>query len=498
MSIPANYDPTKMYVSVNSPQPTYVHSAAGDQFAVWSPVPLGMGDALQVLEDPSQARAKIGQSGQWIQVLDNQGHVGYVDGGKVQEVSISVTSPGTAAPAPASPGGPGINSFAPVAPQPAQPIQPGPGDTVGAGTGIFVHTTLDNGQWIRSAPDLNAATKDDVTTADKMELLGDPTAALASVGKYPQWVQVRSPKGIVGYAAAWYLERYPEYLISPIGHALAGLHGSTETWADRWDAQAFQMIQQGRIEAIKMMASNNLSTQPQLLDSIFAQFSSLSVRFVMARLFAKFETPRTPQDFVNEVTPDAQALYNRGVRYFEVHNEPNLHFVPGNPEGMFVAWQNGGQFGDFFQQAVALLRQTLPDAKFGFPGLSPANEMPKQIYSASTFISEADAAVQSADFVCMHTYWGPGGSQYLSSVDAINAMCKQYPSKLIIVSEFANTDPSTGKDVKGRQYAQFYTQVRTLPPNLGAVFSYAMKSAGNDPDQMWAGSPIAGLVGQRS
>ena len=157
-----------------------------------------------------------------------------------------------------------------------------------------------------------------------------------------------------------------------------------------------------------------------------------------------------------------------------------------------------GRFGDFFQQTVELLRQKMPDAKFGFPGLSPADERPKQIYSATNFLGEADAAVQSADFLCMHTYWGPGGSQYLSSVDAVNAMCKKYPSKLIIVSEFANTDPSTGKDVKGRQYAQFYSQVRTLPTNLGAVFSYALKSAGNDPDQMWVGSPIAQLVGQRS
>lgn len=503
-----------MYVTPNTPQPTYVHSGAGEQFAAWSAV--SMGDLLEVVDDPAQAQAKLGQPGQWIQVRDLQGHAGWIDATKFDQAYFGALAQGPLPPRPASPVAP--QPFTPAQPpvqpvqsppqqpipivqpvQPAQPILPPlPAQPVAPGSGIFVHTTLGNGQWIRAAQDLQAASKDDVTSADKMEALGDPGTILTKLGKYPEWIQVRTPRGVVGWAAAWYLERFPEYFVWSEGHALAGLHGSTESWADRWDEQAFQIIQDARIEAVKMIASNNLSQQPQMLANIISRLHWTNVRFIMARLLAKFETPRTPQDFVAEISPDAQALYNLGVRYFEVHNEPNLHIIPGSPEGMWVAWQNGAQFGEFFQQVVALMKPTMPDAKFGFPGLSPNSEVPKQIYSAETFLKEADPVIQDCDFLCMHTYWGPGGSDYMSSVRAIDAMCKKYPNKLILVSEFANSNPAVSKDVKGREYALFYSEVRKLPSNLGGVFAYALTSAGNEPDRMWAGSSIPQLVGQRS
>ena len=51
MTLPANLDPNKMYVTPSTTQPTYVHSAQGEQFAVWSPTPLRQTDMLEVTED---------------------------------------------------------------------------------------------------------------------------------------------------------------------------------------------------------------------------------------------------------------------------------------------------------------------------------------------------------------------------------------------------------------------------------------------------------------
>lgn len=497
MTIPANQDTQKVYLTPTSPQPTYVHSGPGEQYAAWSAVSLG--DVLEVVENVAQAVAKVGQPGQWIQVRDRQGHVGWVSATAVGQAWVSPVAVVSTPPPPSS--APVISPAAGTMPgttPPPTPLAPVAPTVSISAKPLIVRTSLPNGQWIRSAQDLQAPTVDSVTTKDRLEVVGDLTQAATKVGKYPEWLQVKTPRGVVGWAAAWYLEIFPEYYVWSEGHALVGLHGPTETWPDRWDEDAFRMIGEARIEAVKMMASNNLSSDMGMLTNIVNRLRGSGVRFIMARLFAKFETPRTPEDFVNEVLPDSLALYNLGVRCFEVHNEPNLHILPDNPEGMFVAWDSGAKFGEFFNQAVALLKQKMPQGRFGFPGVSPAAERAKQIYRGDLFLNEADAAVRSADFVCMHTYWGGDGSNYLASIAAIQAFCNKYPDKLIFVTEFADTaGTSVSKDIKGREYALFYNEARKLPSNLGALFSYAMKSAGNDPDQMWEGSSIAEQVGGR-
>ncbi len=149
---------------------------------------------------------------------------------------------------------------------------------------------------------------------------------------------------------------------------------------------------------------------------------------------------------------------------------------------------------------MALLKQEydLSGAFFGFPGLSPVTFIePQRRYLMSQFLTEADYAVRTADFVCMHTYWGGDGSTYLDSINQVRAFCQRYVNKLILVSEFANASQNVGKDVKGREYALYYTEAKKLPANLGGLFSYVMTSAGDYANQTWAGSSIPQTVGTR-
>ena len=49
---------------------------------------------------------------------------------------------------------------------------------------------------------------------------------------------------------------------------------------------------------------------------------------------------------------DLVPFYSRGVRYFEVHNEPNLV-----PEGWTQSWSDGQSFGAWFLDVVNRLRR---------------------------------------------------------------------------------------------------------------------------------------------
>jgi hypothetical protein len=213
-------------------------------------------------------------------------------------------------------------------------------------------------------------------------------------------------------------------------------------------------------------------------------------------LFAKFETPRTPQSFVDEVTDAVRRLYELGVRYFEVHNEPNLH-SPDSPEGMWVAWRNGQEFGDFFLKAVALLRTLAPEAQFGFPGVSPGPDEHGVRMSSDAFLAQAEPALRRADFICIHTYWGADSTGYMDSIRKVRAFCDRHPTQLVFVTEFSNSHKLIGRDVKAREYVQFYTEAQKLPPNVGGLFCYLLSASHGYESERWKGSQIAEVVGGR-
>ena len=92
--------------------------------------------------------------------------------------------------------------------------------------------------------------------------------------------------------------------------------------------------------------------------------------FIVTRLFfsvdAGSKTRFSPQNFVDFVMNGLTGCYQAGVRYFEVHNEPNLDI-----EGMSWNWANGAEFGSWLTQVINLLKPRFPEARWGYPGLSP-------------------------------------------------------------------------------------------------------------------------------
>jgi len=445
--------PQKVYVSPIYALGVNLHDGPGAQYSNIDT--LYMGDQLELLEPTPEIISNIGKPGAWLKVRTPRAKNGYVEARLVQRIFI----------------GPHVDT----------PSEEGP---------LFLRTTSDTGLYVRSGPGSQYAPVASVFRSDRLEVVGSTATAQAVLGQRGQWIQVRTPQGIVGWAGAFYLEIMPPYYAWPAGHALVGIHGPTDPGEWPWDEGAYQLIQQARIQAVKLLAAGDIT------GNIVNRLRQVGVKFIMARLFAKFEQPRTPQDFVNEIIDATMRLYDNGIRYFEVHNEPNLH-TKDSPEGMWVVWQNGREFGQFFIEAVALLRNLLPGAQFGFPGVSPGPDVAGVRMSSDTFLAQAEAAIRRADFLCMHTYWGADGTTYLDSVRKIRNFCDTYPSQLVMVSEFSNSSKSIGKDIKGREYAQFYVETQKAPPNLGATYSYVLSASSGYQGEVWKGSPIAGAVGGR-
>jgi hypothetical protein len=200
--------------------------------------------------------------------------------------------------------------------------------------------------------------------------------------------------------------------------------------------------------------------------------------FIVTRLFfsvdAGSKNKFSPQNFVDFVNTGLTACYQAGVRYFEVHNEPNLEI-----EGMNWNWASGADFGSWLQQVLNLLKPRFPDAKWGYPGLSPQPNV-------DAFLDGSAAAANACDWIGVHCYWQQPPHQPPFPVDGDNAgmywrakFKLRFPTTMLMITEFSNNSASVAAADKASQYANYLKALRT-EPNIGAAFSFALNWPGQD------------------
>jgi hypothetical protein len=250
-----------------------------------------------------------------------------------------------------------------------------------------------------------------------------------------------------------------------------GLHGRTDGPLQKPDYGA---IAAARIEAVKLLSS----ASPQDVGALRALNSRT---FILMRMFASFEGRTVKaKDFATWMAGDLAPFYNNGLRYFEVHNEPNIV-----PEGWTSSWNNGQEFGAWFTEVRDRLKPTFPEALFGFPGLSPGDNVPGLRMAELEFLTGADAACRTADWIGIHEYWqsdqelnsAAGGLGYLE-------YRRRFPDKLLFVTEFSNPAPGVDKHLKGQQYVRLYQMLRTVP-GLAAAFSFVVSASSGFGAETW-------------
>jgi hypothetical protein len=252
----------------------------------------------------------------------------------------------------------------------------------------------------------------------------------------------------------------PAAVWSP-GVCLAGLHGRAD---GRNQAADFAAIDTSHVEAVLLLSS----AAPQEAANLIA-----GGRFVLVRLFASFRGRRvSADDFARWMLGDMAPFYAAGVRYFQVHNEPNLF-----DEGLDSSWADGAGFAAWFMDVRSALKAKFPQAQFGFPGLSPGGEVVEVRADAAVFLQAAVVATAAADWVGVHCYWASaaemaspgGGAGYLE-------FRRLFPNKLLFITEFANVAAATSQAERAGQYVAYYKSLRHVP-NLGAAFAFVVSAS---------------------
>ena len=259
----------------------------------------------------------------------------------------------------------------------------------------------------------------------------------------------------------------------PAGACLAGVHGRAGEPVMR-DVD-YAALQQARLEAVKLLTW----TLPGEIDRVRAQNPGV---FILARLMTKIGAPNQFSDFfVSEVQDHMAGFYARGIRYFEIHNEPNLTL-----EGWRSSWQDGREFNRFFLEVYAKLKARFPEAKLGYPGLSP-DGVPAPGVRANdlVFLAESDQAACTADWLGVHCYW-QSEAEMMAPRGGLNFQeyRRRYPDKMLFITEFSNVSFGVDKGVKGQQYARYYQLLRSVP-GLGAAFCYILSATQGFEGEAW-------------
>ena len=242
-----------------------------------------------------------------------------------------------------------------------------------------------------------------------------------------------------------------------------GLHGRNNVTFDEID---YQVIHTANIETLKMMGQ----TQATVFKRLKQENPNIEL---ITRLYDdRFGVNKrpTPQEFAEKQLPIMRALQPYCAK-FEVHNEPN--HLQGY-EGWGQEDYHAQDFNRWFLRVYDLLKNALPWALLGFPGLAiPHRDL--------QWIEICRPAVERADWLGVHCYWQtPPGQGKNHLVDFWGLRFKYYrqkfPRKILDITECGNSniqaDPpiAISEDSLARQYVEYYQEVFKYPYLNSASF----------------------------
>lgn len=262
--------------------------------------------------------------------------------------------------------------------------------------------------------------------------------------------------------------------------AIFGLHGPADPARWAWDQGGLATVETARVKAVKLLTGDGIDAR--LVDELHRR----GVIHFLARLFYPVNGGVvTPEEFVHSVRNSALALYAAGVSRFEVHNEPNLEV-----EGCGSQWVTPERFAAWYNKVVILLRPDMPDAKFGWPGLSPGSVIDGvRLYSDTDFFNRAFPLVTDCQWIGVHRYWVDGMDGAMR--EAVNVSAWANRQRLpVVVTEFSNPAPNCDKAAKGREYLHFWKYC----DGIEAIYSFVESSSGPFQAEAWRGSAIPEIV----
>jgi hypothetical protein len=273
------------------------------------------------------------------------------------------------------------------------------------------------------------------------------------------------------------------------GKCLIGAHGRVGGVLSSEDLEA---VKTARLEAVKVSLRESKETIEKLR-------SINPGMLLVARIEGEsWEKAIDARELAKSIDADLGRLYRQGIRHFEVLSNPNL-FV----RGWTSCWRDGREFGQWFLNLLGQIRESYPQARFGFPGLSPGGNLVGHRMSAEDFLDGAADAAAEADWIGINCYWTDGVSlRSRSGGMAIDGYRSRFPGSLLMITEYGNPAVNVADEEKARQYMDFLRILRTRN-GIGAAFGYAISAEHGYDGVVWrkdrnATSVIAEVVGSRA
>ncbi len=259
----------------------------------------------------------------------------------------------------------------------------------------------------------------------------------------------------------------------------------------QFDEADFRVVSQARLEAARITQDTP--------DEAIARLRQINPNiFLLARLTANMHLhPYSAAEFASALRPHLARFYAHGIRYFEIHTQPNLH-----ANGWMVSCSAGSAFAFWFLGVLNAWRKQFPEAKLGFPALSPGDDVPNQRFAARRFLDQADKGVIAADWVGAACYWhNYAEMNHTKKGRCYETLRLRYPHKLIFLTDFANTNIQTDAASRGNQYVDYYDSLREQA-GMGAAFADYLTAGSAAPYLGWATAegqmtPIVAKVAQR-
>ena len=252
------------------------------------------------------------------------------------------------------------------------------------------------------------------------------------------------------------------------------------------------LIRLARLEAVKLELYENLDT--------IERIRGLNTEMlIVVRVTGDFSGEAiSAERFFASIERNLGRLYRSGIRYFEIHSNPNVQ-----NSGWRRSWRDGLEFSQWFIKVTQMIKTRFPDAKVGFPGLSQGELLPGWRADDAQFLNEAVSAVQKSDWVGVNCYWTDQASLRARNKGRVFEVYRdKFPDKLLIITEFCNPIQGVTGRTKARQYLEFYRMVRSLP-GIAAAFAFTLSADRGHDEIAWRsetsdGSDIAELIGKRS
>ncbi len=246
------------------------------------------------------------------------------------------------------------------------------------------------------------------------------------------------------------------------GKCLIGVHLRAD---GRYVDEDFDILQSIQPEAVAVSVREPASTIQRMKQVI-------PDLFILARISGGLAGDAVkPDQFTGLMSAFVKEHYQAGVRYFEISSDSNLQ-----SHGYGRSWMSGFEFSGWFIEVLKEFRSQFPEAKFGYPGLSPGGELSGWRGGIWSFLNECEAAIDAADWIGVHAYWlddlgmrAPTGGRIFEEYR------RRYPGKLIFITEFNNPAASLTVRTRSEQYHAYLRMIRA-EERIGAAFLFAVSS----------------------